>query len=108
MRNLLGVFNACVSFCLCMHMHMHHIRFHTHAQHHHTRTQCAHMHMHMHRTWGSATAVGAVGLSEGAMTDHDMGGASSLSELTVGLSDGSCHNCRIISVGAVRAVGSLS
>ena len=35
------------------------------------------------------------------MTDHDMGGTSSLSELTVGLSDGSCHTCRIISVGAV-------
>ena len=47
------------------------------------------------------TTVGAVGLSEGTMTDHDMGGTSSLSELTVGLSDGSCHTCRIISVGAV-------
>ena len=47
------------------------------------------------------TTVGAVGLSEGTMTDHDMGGTSMLSELTVGLSDGSCHTYRIISVGAV-------
>ena len=42
------------------------------------------------------------------MTDHDMGGAWSLSELTVGLSGGSCQAVRGTPVGAVGTVGSLS
>ena len=42
------------------------------------------------------------------MTDHDMGVSSKLSEVTVGLSDGSCRTVGGIPVGAVITVGPMS